>query len=615
MNNYFNKLLVYMVIGVLLVAALWFVNNGSLVNAMQGAEDKVTVLETPLNPLEETALLNGRQQILILYSKGDTYSEKLTKNLQKVCKWLKTDCNLLDTSRKDTVSYADYDMVIIATQSVETEIGVDLGRMINYANQGGKLLWAILPDDLGLHFQSIYRNIGIMDYGAFTSFSGFHFTEELIPGCAGLSFEGDEFQDACAIFLLEDSCRIYMKDTEHGTPLMWTKTCGDGKIAFFNMTSTVVDYFTGMLSAGIMTLYDTFLYPVINAKTVFIDDFPSMQYNSDSDVIKADYNRTIKEFYRDIWWPDMQSAAKQYGIAYTGLFMATYDDVVNPENFSYSKDSMEQYYGNSLLKNHFELGAHGYNHQPLTLEGGTPDFMGYRAWNSTEDMKQSLYKFIEISESLFQTVKMETYVPPSNYLSKEGREAVVAALPDLKAISGVYTQENEDENVYAQDFEISEDGIAEYPRISAGMLKDVYGDFSFLCAAGLYGAFSHFVHPDDILDEERGGGLEWQKLFQNYCDKLEILNTHFSSLRPLTATEAADALWIAYYAEPEFTITEDKIEGIIYNYYGEVQFYLKSEKKPEAASDGVNITPLRARGDGNYYLVQVSKPSFSIYLK
>ena len=26
---------------------------------MQGAEDKVTVLETPLNPLEETALLNG----------------------------------------------------------------------------------------------------------------------------------------------------------------------------------------------------------------------------------------------------------------------------------------------------------------------------------------------------------------------------------------------------------------------------------------------------------------------------------------------------------------------------------------------------------------------------
>ena len=52
------------------------------------------------------------------------------KNLQKVCKWLKTDCNLLDTSRKDTVSYADYDMVIVATQSVETEIGVDLGFIL-----------------------------------------------------------------------------------------------------------------------------------------------------------------------------------------------------------------------------------------------------------------------------------------------------------------------------------------------------------------------------------------------------------------------------------------------------------------------------------------------------
>lgn len=615
MNNYFNKLLAYMAIGVLLVAILWFVNSGSLVNAMQGAVDKVTLLETPLNPLEETSSLSGRQQVLVLYSKGNTYSEKLATNLQKVCKWMKMDCWLLDTSRKDTVSYSSYDMVVIATQCVETEIGADLGRIINYVKQGGKLFWAILPEDLGSHFQSVYRNLGVLDYSAFVTFSDFRFQKELIPGCMGLSFEGEEFQGTGVIFLLEDDCDVYMESTERGIPLMWTKTCGNGKIAFYNATFTVADYFTGMLSAGMMTLYDAFLYPVINAKTVFIDDFPSMQYNSGSDVIKADYNRTIKEFYRDIWWPDMQSAAKQYDISYTGLFMATYDSAVHPEDFNYTKDSMEQYYGNSLLKNHFELGAHGYNHQSLTLEGGTPKDMGYQPWESTEDMKQSLYKFMEISESLFHTVKLETYVPPSNYLSKEGREAVVAALPDLKIISGVYTQKEGEGDVYVQDYEISEDGIAEYPRISAGMLKDSYGDFSFLCAAGLYGTFSHFVHPDDILDEERGGGLEWQRLFKNYCDKLELFNAHFNNLRALTATDAADALWIAYYAEPELTITEDKIEGVIYNYYGEVQFFLKSEKKPEAASDGLSITPLRAGGNSDYYLVQASRPSFIIYLR
>ena len=55
------------------------------------------------------------------------------------------------------------------------------------------------------------------------------------------------------------------------------------------------------------------MYPVINASCIFIDDFPSPQYENTSDVTKKEYNRTVKEFYRDIWWPDMQKVANRYG--------------------------------------------------------------------------------------------------------------------------------------------------------------------------------------------------------------------------------------------------------------------------------------------------------------
>ena len=52
------------------------------------------------------------------------------------------------------------------------------------------------------------------------------------------------------------------------------------------------------------------------------------------------------------------------------------------------------------------------------------------------------------------------------------------------------------------------------------MLEDTYDEFAAMNACALYGAFSHFVHPDDILDKERGGGQGWEDLFQAYCDKL-----------------------------------------------------------------------------------------------
>lgn len=613
MEKYFNKIIVYLVIGVLFTFVIWGINSGFFTRAKRNTENKTVRLEQPLNPSGQAA--DSRQNVLILYSKGNGYSEKLTKNLQKVCKWLKMDCETVTASRKDTVSYKDYDMVVIAMQEIETGLGADLERILSYVEQGGKLFWSTMPTELGKNFQAVYRKIGIVDYGDYANITGFSFVEELLPGCKGLSFDGESFYDSSATFLLGDNCKVYMESTGHTLPLAWTAEYGDGKVTMFNFTAVDGDYFTGLLSAGMLTLYEAYMYPVINAKTVFIDDFPSMQYNSESDVIKDVYNRTVKEFYRDIWWPDMQSAAKRYDIAYTGLFMATYDDIVDPEFFKYTKDTMEQYYGDSLLKNNFEMGAHGYNHQSLTLAGGTPESLGYTPWAGMEDMKLSLDKFSEITEELFGDVTIETYVPPSNYLSKEGRAAVVAAFPDLKMISGVYTNEAEEGDVYARDFEIAKDGIAEYPRISSGMLEDSYGDFTMLCGAGLYGAFSHFIHPDDILDAERGGGLEWQNLFQSYCEKLETINDNFSGMRALTATEAADALWIAYYAEPELTITEDKIEGVIYNYYGEVQFYLRSEKHPASASEGCIITPLKDWDNENYYLVQVSSTEFTITLE
>lgn len=613
MQGYFKRLLAVILAGVAVTLLMWLVNSGRLNRDTGVSTDSIHVLEQAENTLSEEEIRNIRKKVLILRTEDDI-SEKLSGNLQKVCDWMKLDNEAVDVSRKDSVSYMEYDIIIIATMDVEDGIGKDLERIMDYVAGGGRLFWAVMPEEIGSSFLSVYRQLGISDLGSFTTIEGISFRDELLPGSRNLSFAGEEFSDSAIALRVDDNCRIYVEAADSGLPVVWTKDYGAGRLVFYNAAASRGDYLTGMLGGCIASLYDQFMYPVINAKVIFIDDFPSPQYNSDSDVIKQEYNRTVKEFYRDIWWPDMQSAAKKYHLSYTGLFMATYNDIVNPENFEYSKDNMEQYFGDSLVKNGYEMGAHGYNHQSLTLAGGTPKELHYVPWDSQEDMAASIRKLAEITKEMFPGVTLMSYVPPSNYLSAEGRAAVAEALPALKVISGVYTSEGSEGEVYVQSFGIAEDGIAEFPRLTSGMLKSDYEDFITINGCGLYGVYSHFIHPDDILDPDRSLGQTWQQMLDIFCERVNMVNKRYEGLRPLTASDAADALKIADAAEVSLEISEDRIEGICYNYYGEVTFFLRSEKRPLAASDGCKITPLTNLYNTDYYSVTISEPAFTIKL-
>lgn len=613
MQGYYRRILIFVLVGAAISALMWGVNSGILNRDASVSAGNLHLLETPENILPEGKASDYRKKVLILKT-GDRISEKLSRNLERVCRWMKMDSEALDASRKDSVSYTDYDIVIIATMEVEKGLGNDLERIMRYVEAGGRLFWAIMPEEVDSAFTSVYRQLGIIDMGDYATVNGIRFRDELLPGSRGLEFSGEEFIDSALAIQIEESCRVYVEATESKIPIIWSKEYGEGRLVFYNATASEGDYLTGMSGGCIAALYDEFMYPSMNAKLIFIDDFPSPQYNSDSNVIKAEYNRTVREFYRDIWWPDMQSAARRYNLSYTGLFIATYNDIVDPAGFTHEKDTMEQYFGDSLVKNGFEMGAHGYNHQSLTLEGGTPDDLGYVPWESRENMAASIKRLAQIAKNMFPAVTLRTYVPPSNYLSAEGRAAVVEALPELKVISGVYTTEGSEGDVYVQEFGMAEDGIAEIPRITSGMLKSGYEEFMAINGCGLYGVFSHFIHPDDILDPDRSEGQTWQELLDNFSGKLELINGRYKELRALTASEAADAMKIIDALELELLVSGDSMEGTCYNFYGETSFFLKSERKPMAASAGCSIVPVTELYDTDYYFVTISVPSFTITL-
>ena len=613
MIKYYRKLMGLILLcfaGALLVMG---VNGDHSSMASQTVSSAVVFEETNEETLEITA--DTQKKALILYSPSNEYSAKYEKNLKIVLKHMRICSETIELSRTDTVSFQDYDLVILASMDWN-EMEEPMARLIDYVEKGGSLFAGILPEDTAGQFASLYRKLGIIDYGEYVDYDSISFSEELIPGIRNMEFSDDGFQDVGLSVTLETGAKVYAVAGMEGQkiPMIWSYPCQKGKVVVFNGTGITGDFWRGIAAGCINALFDTSLYPVINALCLFIDDFPSPQYESTSDVVRKDYNRSVKEFYRDIWWPDMQKVAQRYGDVYTGLFITTYNNIVDPKDFYYEKSSTEQYFGNSLIRSGNEMGAHGYNHQSLTLKGGTPKSMGYASWADEQDMASSLEELIEITDMMFPGVAFRTYVPPSNYLSPEGRAAVKESIPDLQTISGIYTNEGEEGQVYVQDFVMAEDGIAEFPRITAGMIQNEFDRFAAVSAMGMYGVFSHFIHPDDIFDEDRGAGQNWETLYNGYCEMMEGIHSKYSFLRSLSASEASYALRVYDELIPHLEIGEEEIRGSIENFQGEAFFYLKTEKDPQMVDESCMIEKIDEKDGSLYYLVTVKEANFRIKL-
>lgn len=194
-----------------------------------------------------------------------------------------------------------------------------------------------------------------------------------------------------------------------------------------------------------------------------------------------------------------------------------------------------------LLNHGGELGFHGYNHMPLCLENfdykGLYD--GYTLWKSMEDMEKAITELGEFSSEIFPEQKFTVYVPPSNILSQEGRKALKESMPGIRAIASTYLP---GDCVYEQEYGIGEDGLIETPRITSGAIMDDYTYLIAFSELNYHYVQSHFMHPDDVLDEDRGAALGWKKMHENLDQYLSYIYTAAPDIQNVTGSGMADAV-------------------------------------------------------------------------
>ncbi|MDT3700460.1 MAG: DUF2194 domain-containing protein [Thermincola sp.] len=596
---------IYVVIGIILILGLVieFIRldlgtklstneNTSLIDLAQGTGVKISEMN------------NQTEQFLIIYDENKEEFIKIKENFERVLSYIKIGYDSAKVSDVSSIN-PKYTSVILIMENLDRLRTVN--ELMEYVFEGGNLLVAFRLG-VGANFNTIYRKLGIYEFGDYYTANGIRFMNNVLLKSKGLEIkEPDFFVNSSMGLRISDDSELLAESME-GVSLLWKKKYGQGNIIYFNGTILGDKKNRGLILGSISLLDDYFIYPIINAKINFIDDFPAPVPEGRNEIIFQEYGRTIPRFYKDIWWPNVLEIGSKYNIKYTGVIIGSYNDEtgkIEPGSTDLDMSDLT-YYGREIISHGGEIGLHGYNHQSLAMQPLVNQELGYNAWKDAATMVDGIKEVIALAQKAFPNYTLQVYVPPSNILYLEGRQALLAAETGIKIISSLYSK-GPNLDAYEQEFAIADDGIIEFPRLTAGYEYTAESLWTMINGITMHGFFSHFIHPDDILDNSRSNGKTWSQLLKEFDKFSQQVFDDYPWVRGMTASEGANEMINYRLIEPKYEKTEEYLKVTIDNFFGETFFILRS-KKPIESVENASVKVI----DENVYLVQIDKPVFQI---
>lgn len=504
-------------------------------------------------------------------------------------------------------SLTSFDRVIVLMPSLDG-LGTHLTDIMSWVSAGGSLMLGMTPDNSN-YLQAIASKLGIESAGY-----DYATAESIVPSDDFMLGGGERYEfsdpfDSSLSVSLRETAHVWAKTGDAGTPLIWSNDCGGGHTVVCNI-GIYDKVMRGFYAAAIGLLGDATAYPVINSAVFYLDDFPSPVPSGDGTYIKHDYGLSIADFYTKVWWPDLQKLAQKYGIRYTGVMIENYEDAVNQTEPARQPDTTQfRYFGGMLLQMGGELGFHGYNHQPLALwdtDYGT--LYVYKTWKNKEALVASLNELIAFQDEVLPNAHGSVYVPPSNILSARARKLIGTDVPRIKTIASTYFEDGTD-LPYVQEFGVASDGIVEQPRIvSGGMVDDSYMRLAAVSELNMHYVSTHFMHPDDLLDPDRGAKEGWEVYKGGLVDYLDWLTKSAPDLRHQTASECSGAIQRFSSVTVSVDTSADAWTLSLGNFHDEAWLMFRANNGEPGAVTGGEITHLT----GDLYLVKATDKTVTI---
>lgn len=600
---YSKESIIVIVIFLLLSAVLWIQKSGEQYTV--NPEKNIYLKNTPSSNAVFDSLA---QDNLVLYDENNDTSRRAKEQFTQILKDMRMGYRLVDISKETIPNFSDYKKVVVLLSDLEG-MGDKALEMVDWVEQGGNVLFAVtLSKDSKL--TEIEQKLGVSSSSFENAYVKKIYIDKdfMIGGGKSYAIDG-AFHSAWSVTLSSDAKVHAWTDDEAKTPLVWEKKHGQGKFVVdnFGIYERAV---RGLYAASYSLMTSATAYPVINGTTFYLDDFPSPVPAGDATYIKRDYNMSISDFYTNIWWPDLLKLAETYGIKYTGGVIENYEDDTSGNVHSQKDVDRFKYFGKSLLANGGEISYHGYNHQPLTPKGVDygDEFPTYKTWKDKKAMASAISELLRFTKELFPKGEKSIYIPPSNVLSKEGREVLRGKFPEIKSIASNYFP---GKFTYSQEFEVADDGMIEQPRIVSGASWDAYSKLTVFSELNMHYVTTHFLHPDDVLDEDRGAKLGWPKLYKDFQNEIESLYKVVPNIRRLTGSEMAGAVQRYAILIINQNRTDTGLELELGNFHNQAYVMIRLNEGEPGKVKGGKLEHLT----GNLYLLEATSAKVSIEVK
>ena len=501
-------------------------------------------------------------RVLVVYHGDDAYGLRTRDHLVRSLEYGKTPHESWNVvADTELPELAPFGAVVLVTDRLD-QLGVEEANRIRaYVAEGGGVVFfqpgwhPLLAQIVGRPglFRPSYRPA---EENGPVSLEG-----HLMPGAEGLTVPAAEYTSlrlgAGRLLGNEDVTVLATADSGR-RPVSWIHEYGEGRVLYWNAPVMGETSRRGLIVQSIAAVQKRAIRPLANWGVVYLDDFPSPAPGTDVEPVASEFGHDVAEFYAERWVPDMRDLKHRFGLAYTSALVFSYDGSTSPP-YRFDEWLMGTVRGEgdavfyspwiSRQASRFsEVGLHGFNHQPLTVEN----------WDSDEQMVRALRRARWRWRVDHIGSYPDTYVPPMNVIDSVGVRALERAFPDLRYIAGFH--HGEFGRGQAREFGPEPWAASLYalPRNTSGYILTDGMKLSMLSLLHVAGAWGHFLHPDEVFPNahrtetlRRSGvsipeeGFRWRGapeedgLYYRFADWLSFVRTHYPWLRYMEAGQAA----------------------------------------------------------------------------
>jgi len=583
--------------------------------------------------------MSSRPLIEFIVDESSKLSKSYSKEIRKACDYTKLPfhtINLKSWNSSHSISATSRVLCIFDTKKIND---ASIPKLIDFVSNGGTLFIPYANEDKRMSFLLGFKPEA--EYATDLKSMGWYFNTPMLPGLKEKTYSGDLGLYGFAAQNFSSKVKILATAINNPKyPAIVENPIGKGRVILYNTSGEFIKGDRGFLFAAVLKGLEGIPYPVANTSTIFLDDFPSPQYEMRVEPVASELNVNMADFVNNIWWPDMKKLAKEFKIPYAA--MTTFDyrnkivppftlDQWNAEKITVNNktEPLTDWLVKDAAKNGHELAFHGYNHVSLlTHLWKNQQFIGTSM--NTVKKKWEISNFGKLPT---------TYVPPSNEIDKKGIIELKKAMPSLKYMCSLYLGQIYDGGNREFDYDPYHKDFFDYPRVSSGFYLNDDRKYNLQSLYLISGIWTHFVHPDDIFqipdkntpknelsDLRNGESLGWYKskgkdkaMFPEFRGTLKQMTNLYPQLRFVTANDGAKIVidWRAsrYTHQSEnglYTVKENNPDSDTKQYWFMYASAANAERVEARLKTQVNLYSKTPFMDGYLYSAYATKPRLTV---